>query len=311
MSADAWSLRHWVVAARPVAHGMIAAPLLWGQALALLVTGAFHWQWFVVIHLFGMLCQTYSLYLNDYADESIDRLNQSYWLSGGSRVIPDGLLTGQQLYRASFILLACLVLLGGIGSALGREWMPGVVGLAIVLAWTYSISPIQAAYRGLGELHQAFSCGAFLPLAAFYLQSGTLTGFPWACLLPICLIYGASNIITAIPDAPSDRQGGKLTYPVRLGGVWARRDALLLLLTAYVLVTVVSTPWQAWQITGGLVSAPAIALLAYVFLSGLVRQAEISNFQLCKRYIVLTTLSQVWVMVVWSTLLFGRGLHSV
>lgn len=310
MLADAHSMRHWLAASRPLAHGMIAIPLLWGQALALLVTQAFHWQWFIIIHVFGLLCQVCALYLNDYADESVDRLNRTYWLSGGSRVIPDGYLTGQQLLRASLLACFLLVLLGFAGFALGRAWMPLAACMAAGLAWTYSLSPVRAAYRGYGELHQALSCGAFLPLVAFYLQAGTLADFPWGFLLPACLIFYAGNIITAIPDVTSDEQGGKCTYPVRHGGARARRDAVLLLLAAYLMAVVVSAPWLAWPLTGLLVSGPAIAVLLYIHQSGLVVTAEVSNRPMCKRYIVLATVSQAWVMVLWSCLILGRGLQG-
>ncbi|MGB1582129.1 MAG: prenyltransferase, partial [Nevskiales bacterium] len=201
---------------------MIAIPLLFGQALALVAGESFNWQWFALIHVFGLLCQIYILYLNDYADEALDRINQSYWLSGGSRVIPEGHLTGQQLYAASFIALGGLLVLSAVGYTLGRGWMPALTGLALVLGWSYSLAPIKASYRGYGELHQAFSCAVFLPVMGFYLQVGSLVAFPWALLLPLVLIFFAANIITALADATSDKLGGKQTYPVRHGDARAR-----------------------------------------------------------------------------------------
>ena len=288
---------------------MIAIPLLWGQALALVVTKEFDWLWFAVIHVFGALCQVYALYLNDYADESLDRLNDSYWLSGGSRVIPDGLLSGAQLYRASFVVLCCLLLVCALAFAEGRIWMPLLGVLAIVLGWAYSLAPIKSSYRGFGEIHQGLTCGAYLPITAFYLQTGSLTGFPWLMLLPVCLIFYAGNIITALPDVSSDKMGGKKTYPVRHGGERARRDALLILLLAYLLI--VAPGVSSLGILSGLVIAsPALVLLLYVLQSGWVKNAEAENRSLCKRYVFFTTMSQLWVMCSWTVLLFWVGLND-
>ena len=289
---------------------MIALPLLWGQALALLITQQFDWLWFGIIHLFGVLCQVYALYLNDYADEPLDRQNQSYWLSGGSRVIPEGHLTGRQLYTASFIALFGLLLISATGYALDRVWMPVLAGLAVALGWTYSLGPIKASYRGYGELHQAISCGLFLPLLAFYLQAGTFAVFPWWLLLPVVLIFFAGNMITALPDTTSDRIGGKLSYAVRHSEKTARSHACILLLSAYLLIVIVSSPWLAWQLTTLLVSCPAIGLVLYVYCSGLVRNADSSNHHLLKRFILSATASQIWAMLLWTILLFWRGLQS-
>ena len=94
---------------------------------------AFDWSWFVFCLFFGLLCQAYCLYLNDYADEALDRNNQDYWLSGGSRVIPDGYLSGQQLYRGALWLAGILVLLGLVVVTADRPWMPLLVAAALVL----------------------------------------------------------------------------------------------------------------------------------------------------------------------------------
>ena len=298
-----------MTAARPVGHGMIAIPLLWGQALALVVTSQFAWQWFFAIHVFGLLTQVYILYLNDYADEAIDRLNETYWLSGGSRVIPDEHLSGQQLFRGAIVALFFLLVVSAICFALGRTWMPLLAVAAVILGWTYSLAPFQSSYRGFGELHQSLSCGVYLPVMAFYLQSGTLQNFPWLYLLPVCLVFFAGNIITAIPDIASDRMGNKKTYPVRHGGEKARRDALLLLLVACLLIAVLSAV-SARLVSGLVISVPPIVLLLYVYRSGLVQNADAENRLLCKRYIVLTVACQLWVMVMWTIFLFEHGLRE-
>lgn len=309
MPANLPGFQRWMTAARPVGHGMIAIPLLWGQAVALVTTSQFAWQWFFVIHVFGFLTQVYILYLNDYADEAIDRLNETYWLSGGSRVIPDGLLSGQQLFKGAMVALFFLLVVSAICFALGRIWMPLLGVTAVILGWTYSLSPLKASYRGVGELHQSLCCGVYLPVMAFYLQSGSLENFPWMYLLPVCLIFFASNIVTAIPDVATDRMGNKKTYPVRHGGVKARRDALQLLLVACLLIAVLSAV-SARLVSGLVICVPPIVLLLYVYQSGLVQNADAEYRVLCKRYIVLTVACQLWLMMMWTIFLFEHGLRE-
>ncbi len=308
MAESAGNLRHWVTAARPIGHGMIAIPLLWGQALALIFTNQFAWQWFFITHVFGLLIQIYILYLNDYADESIDRLNETYWLSGGSRVIPDGHLSGAHLFKGAMVAVSLMLLVSAICLALDRPWMLLLAGIAATLGWTYSLAPLQSSYRGFGELHQSLSCGLFLPVMAFYLQSGTFETFPWLYLLPVCLIFFAGNIVTAMPDVSADRMGNKRTYPIRHGGERARRDAVLLILAACLLIAGTSAASSGF-IAGLIIAGPAVVLLLYVYQSDLIHTADAENRALCKRYIGLTTASQLWVMLMWTIYLFWYGLR--
>ena len=262
---------------------------------------------------FGALCQAYALYLNDYADETLDRRNESYWLSGGSRVIPDGLLRGSQLYGAALGLAGGLVLLGLLAWVGGRPWMPVLTLTALALGWSYSLAPVRASYGGFGELHQAVSCGVLLPVIGYYLQSGTLVTFPWPVLLPLALIYFASNIVTALPDVSSDRQGGKRSYPVRHGTARARTHALLLLGAAYLLVLLVDVRLFGGSWFGLLCVAPAVALLFYAAQrSGQPPEQQTEarpalEQRSLKRYMTATLGSQGWVLLTWTILLFWRG----
>ncbi len=305
MGREGKGWRAWMTAARPAAHPMIALPLLLGQALAWLITEQFSWYWLFICQLFGVLIQMYSLYLNDYADEAVDRLNQTYWLSGGSRVIPDGQLQGQQLYRAAVVCAGLTVLLSALTYGSGRNWMPALTGLAIFLGWSYSMPPLQASYRGSGELHQAFSCGVTLPVIGFYLQSGNLGAVPWLALTPLALVFFASNIVTALPDIPADTQGGKRSYPVRHGAASARTHALLLSVTAVLLLFPINSMLLTWSWLVWLVVGPALALLGIAGLAQPFREADTVDPGALKRYMSLTMGSHAWLLLTWTILLFS------
>ena len=191
--ADAASARTgigpWLQAARPLAHPMIFIPLAIGQAYALHTNGAFSWAAFAGALLFGVLYQVYLLYTNDHADEAIDRTNEQHWLSGGSRVLPEGKLNGDQLLvgaRLALVALAGLSLFLAVFKE--RPWMPVALLLAAALCWGYNRPPLQLSYRGHGEVLQGLGCGVLLPLIGYYLQQGSLAAFPWLALIPLYLV---------------------------------------------------------------------------------------------------------------------------
>lgn len=291
----------WIKAARPVGHGVIALPLLLGQGLALSVDGSFSWQWFCFAQLFGLLIQVHTLYLNDYADEALDRNNQDYWLSGGSRVIPDGQLTGNQLYRASFLVAGVLLVTTLFAVTAGRPYALAFAAVALFASWSYSLKPLRSSYRGWGEIHQGLSCGVGLPLWAYYLQVGSLNAFPWLLLLPLFSIFLASNIVTALPDINADRQGGKRTYPVRHGVRKAKRDAVLISLLAAVALMVV---FAYRQFTGSTILL--VAGLPALWFIGLLFSGVVNPNKNAKRFMLLIMLGQLWLLIAWVVQLYSQ-----
>lgn len=246
---------------------MIALPLWFGQLLGGRQSGGFDWLQFGLLTGFGVLLQAYILYLNDFADERSDRLNEDYFLSGGSRVIPSGQLTGKQLLRGALVALALLMALGAVHSLVFARldaWL--AYALAALLGWAYSLPPASASYRGWGELLQAFSCGVVLPVLGYHAQTGTLADMPWASLLPVALLFYASNIVTALPDVAADGQCNRRTYPIRRGEHAARRDVGLLLLAATA-ASMATALDDAHLAALGAVNLPVLLLLWRVYRS--------------------------------------------
>lgn len=287
---------------------MIALPLLWGQAIALLATGQFSITWLALTLLFGAANQVHILYLNDYADEAVDKLNKNYWLSGGSRVIPEAQLSGEQLYKASFIALAVMLIIGLVAAYFGRVWMLPLTVAAGLLGWCYSLKPLRSSYRGFGEAHQAVCCGLLLPITGFYLQTGSLTDFAWLSTMPLMMIFFAGNIVTALLDTDADRQGRKRTFPVRHGEKSARKSALAILLSAYLVGLVIAASTHISISLSCLVFLPALGLLAYSMYTGLLESADSSNRESCKRFVALTTTSQIWVIALWVSAIFWQAI---
>ena len=299
-------LQPWVQAARPVAHPMIFLPLLFGQAFAFQDSGHFSSILFVYALAFGVLYQVYLLYTNDHADAAIDATNEQYWLSGGSRVLPEGKLVAVQLLAGARVTLVVLAGFTVVLAVLAqRPLMPVALLAAVALCWGYNRKPLQLSYRGYGEVLQGLGCGVLLPMIGYYLQAGSLAAFPWAALIPLYLVFHAGNLVTALPDYASDKAGGKHTFPVRHGELAARWTAVLLLGVAYASLFFVAPALSAAVV--GVVVGPAALILIGLIVSGLISRADVRTFSQCKAFVNGVSSSQAWFLCAWVGALFLAG----
>jgi 1,4-dihydroxy-2-naphthoate octaprenyltransferase len=216
-------LARWIKAARPLAHGNIAPPILFGVAMGCGVTGVLDRTGLVLALAFGVFDHLAIVFFNDLSDEAADRLNENPSLvAGGSRVLVDGDLSRRQLFIAGVASVIGLLLLSG-GAALIAPAMLGLLLAALLLLWLYSGSPVRLSHRGFGSLLQGLGVGAVLPLVGFVLQAPGALPEP-AFLLPSVLLGIAGNLLTAIPDAEADHAAGKRTLASQRGvriAAWA------------------------------------------------------------------------------------------
>lgn len=170
--------------------------------------------------LYSIFLQFFIVFANDYADEVVDKTNTTYNLfSGGSRVLVEKKITRAHLKYAIFIVM----LLSGIEVLLLHiVWQRSRLWLFLLISWTllwaYSYRPFRLSYRGGGEWLQTIGVGVVLPLTGFYLSVGSIQTFPWIVLLYLFIIQFGAALVTALPDEPSDRAGGKKTMAVLAGG---------------------------------------------------------------------------------------------
>jgi 1,4-dihydroxy-2-naphthoate polyprenyltransferase len=228
----------WLKAARPLAHANIAPPLWFGQALAFAIHGTFDLGIFVWVAIFGVFDHLFIVFANDAADWRADLQNTTYnRFSGGSRVVPDGKLTPRDL---AFAALVCVVGMAMVSVALvfreRRALMMVATSFAVGIFWAYSFAPLRLSYRGFGEWLQGLGVGVLLPLIGYYAQSGEFLSIPGTLVVAGFLLGWAGNLVTALPDTPSDRISEKRSFPVRRGQTVAARAAVIAIATASVLM---------------------------------------------------------------------------
>lgn len=298
------SLRAWVQSCRPLAQVNIAIPLLLGEMLASTLCPRLDLGLLIVAHVFGVLDQLFIVWANDVADEEADRRNEAPTaFSGGSRVLPDGLLHTRQLAQAAAVAaLAMLALSVYAAVALDRPATPLAWALAVVLLWAYSFPPARLSYRGAGAITQAFGMMVVLPLLGFYLQCGDIQGFPWAALVPCVLLGLASNITTALPDHPADEATGKATWPVRYGSRRARKHSLQLIALGAVSTPLVlpDLPQLGWA------AIEALPLLLVLVNARAIDRAEVHDRSACLRFVVLNGAAINLTIVGWIVALAMR-----
>jgi 1,4-dihydroxy-2-naphthoate polyprenyltransferase len=172
-------------------------------------------------------------YANDYFDFAADQANATPTrFSGGSRVLPSGVLSPRIAFGASIVLaalgLALAVAVAVCGGA-GGSVAAGLLLLAQGLAWAYSAPPFVLHARGLGELNTAVVVTLLTPLVAFVLQVGAggfiagvhglgdLAAMILPAILPLAALQFAMLLAIEFPDAAGDAAVGKRTLVVRLG----------------------------------------------------------------------------------------------
>lgn len=216
-------MKHWIQAARPLAHVNIVVPLVLGQVAALHVGDRFRWPWFAAALGWGVVNHLVIIFANDFADRDADTGRRTL-LSGGSGVLADGKLTAPQLARAASAAAVALVIYSCLLALAGRPWAPLYAIAALLLLWIYSFGPARLGYRGGGELVQGIGIGVGLPSLGYYLQTEALLAPIWI-VGPATLLGTCSNVLTALPDVQDDTRAGKKTWPVRHGLASARRFA--------------------------------------------------------------------------------------
>ncbi|HMB01032.1 MAG TPA: prenyltransferase [Spirochaetota bacterium] len=220
----------WLKAGRLTSQSYIMLPLVLGQVYAFKLTANFSLTAAVILHTAGIALQLFIIFANELADYKVDKQNRTFTLfSGGSRVLVDKQLTKKEIKWGILItgltaLLLSLYLLCQYRLYLG----PLFVLIAFLLLWAYSYSPLKLSYRGGGELLQTAGLGVVLPVWAFYIQSGRVSGFPWQILVITLPSQLACALTTALPDFPSDKEGGKRTGAVLMGPKAAAAIIILL-----------------------------------------------------------------------------------
>ncbi len=246
-------IQAWLESLRPKTLPLAIAAVITGSALASW-TGHFKWPVALLALLTAAILQILSNLANDYGD--VAKGSDAEKRIGPMRGMQKGLITAKQMKNALKItvLLSCLSGISLIVVACNS--LSDVIGflvlglLAIIAAITYTVGAKPYGYLGLGDISVLIFFGWLSVLGTYYLQANT---FSLNTILPATacgLLSVAVLNINNLRDIENDRQNGKNTLAVRLGGKKARYyHAALIIGAMSCLITFTLqylTSWTSW-----------------------------------------------------------------
>jgi 1,4-dihydroxy-2-naphthoate octaprenyltransferase len=204
-------------------------------------------------------------YANEYADYETDALTRRTMFSGGSGVLPSGVVPRSWALYAAIAFLIVTILLSAIAffSGVITQDVVILVLMGLPLGWFYSMPPLALERTSAGELDNAFLGGFLMPLMGYVPQTGYVTSLSLMVCFPLFLAVLVNLLTVHWSDRRADEVVGKRTLVVRLGSrtfllfevlTVAMLSAILLLLFVLplmvVLVTSISGIIAAWAILG-------------------------------------------------------------
>jgi len=153
--------------------------------------------------------------LNDYWDykRQIDTETKRTKFSGGTGVLPEGLLKPDQVYKAGIAMLI-------IGSAVGAFFVfergitiAVILGFAIVSIYFYSTRIVDS---GLGEVFVAIK-GSMIVLGTYFVQSSHITLEPILAGVVAGVLSSTVLFVNSFPDFDADKKHGRKTLVIVLG----------------------------------------------------------------------------------------------
>ena len=153
--------------------------------------------------------------LNDYWDfrRGIDTKTQRTKMSGGTGVLPEGLLQPSQVYRAGIAFLV-------IGSIIGVYFVitDGIIigiilAFAILSIYFYSTKIVNS---GLAELFVAVK-GTMIVLGTYFIQTSEITISPIIGGIIVGALSSLVLFVTSFPDYDADKSKGRKTLVIAVG----------------------------------------------------------------------------------------------
>jgi len=208
----------WLKELRAPFFTAVLIPVFLGTIIAWFSFGAFNLTYFV-LSLIGAVCVNAGTNLaNDYFDYKsgcdLENTDFSSPFSGGSGLLPRGVLNPRKVYIASLVSFALAGIIG-VFLALTLGWVIVVLGLIGVFSGYFYTT--QLAPRGIGEFIVGLNCGPLVVLGSYYVQAQTIVLEPIVASIPIGILILEVLWINEIPDIYVDAKAGKKTMVTRIG----------------------------------------------------------------------------------------------
>jgi 1,4-dihydroxy-2-naphthoate octaprenyltransferase len=229
----------WFLETRP--HFLLLTPVcvLVGLAVAVWELDSINAVHFVLALLGAVLAHVSVNVLNDYFDyrSGLDLKTSRTPFSGGSGILPSGLMTPAQVYLFGLGALVAVAAIGGYFIyEYGWRILPlGAAGLLLVYFYTTHLTRnpwLCAIAPGLGF-------GPLMVLGVYFTQTGEYALAPTLASLVPGFLVSNLLLLNQFPDAEADLVAARRHIPIALGKKAAARVYVLLLAAAYLSLALV------------------------------------------------------------------------
>jgi 1,4-dihydroxy-2-naphthoate octaprenyltransferase len=202
---------------------VIRVRFLLASVIAVLVGLALNWSqnttldyFHAVLTFAGVLALHASVdLLNDYWDfkRGIDTKTTRTKMSGGTGVLPEGLLKPSTVYRAGVLFLIIGSLIGSYFVITYGILIAIILGFAILSIYFYSTKIVDS---GLGEFFVGVK-GSMIVIGAFYIQSGEVNIESILAGIVVGTLSSLVLFIASFPDHDADKSKGRKTLVIAVG----------------------------------------------------------------------------------------------
>ena len=223
---------------------VIRVRFLLASIIAVSVGLALHWSQNgsldyldVILTFAGVLALHASVdLLNDYWDfkRGIDTKTTRTKMSGGTGVLPEGLLKPSSVYRAGVAFLIIGSLIGSYFVITNGILIAIILGFAILSIYFYSTKIVDS---GLGEFFVAVK-GSMIVIGTFFIQSGEVTVESILAGIVIGTLSSLVLFIASFPDHDADKSKGRKTLVIIVGKKKAVKLFWLFPLVSYVVILI-------------------------------------------------------------------------
>ncbi|MFH1719429.1 MAG: prenyltransferase [Planctomycetota bacterium] len=212
----------WFMETRPQFLVLSVALVLLGTAISW-NEGHFDWVRFILTTIGLILAHAAVNILNDYFDykSGIDLETNQTPFSGGSKIIPNGLLSPRSAYVFGLACLAVALPIGVyLASVSGWQLLPLIiVGGVIIYFYTSYLTKWL-----VGEFWAGLGLGTLPVIGTYFVQTGSYGLGAFVAALAPGFLTANLLFLNEFPDVEADRRGGRFHLVIALG---TRRAGLL------------------------------------------------------------------------------------
>ena len=153
--------------------------------------------------------------LNDYWDfkRRIDTETKRTKFSGGTGVLPEGLLQPAEVYRAGVAFLILGAIIGGYFIFFNGITIAIILAFAIISIYFYSTKIVNS---GLGEVFVAIK-GTMIVLGTYFVQTSQIVIEPILGGMILGVLSSMVLFVNSFPDFEADRASGRKSLVIMLG----------------------------------------------------------------------------------------------